>query len=232
MVITDTAIPFAEFPDGSLITNYAPDKLVSIKQYFKREIIVEPVYYNNNLAGSIDDCLIREKVAKLLALALKSLPQGLTFKVYDAYRTVKTQQALYDKYYAQVKLQYPNFSLEQLEQKTKEFVSKPSLDSQYPSVHNTGGAIDLTLFDIVNNRELNMGTVFDDFTSIANTNYFEHTETNLSLNEEIKNNRRLLYWTMIAQGFTNLPTEWWHYDYGDRFWFYYTGNPAIFDGVI
>lgn len=26
--------------------------------------------------------------------------------------------------------------------------------------------------------------------------------------------------------------EWWHYDYGDKFWAYFTKNEAIYDGVI
>ena len=37
---------------------------------------------------------------------------------------------------------------------------------------------------------------------------------------------------MIAEaGFTNLPSEWWHFDYGDKFWAYFTGNTAIYEGI-
>ena len=34
---------------------------------------------------------------------------------------------------------------------------------------------------------------------------------------------------MLQAGFTNLPTEWWHFDYGNKFWAFYTGNDAIYD---
>ena len=71
-----------------------------------------------------------------------------------------------------------------------------------------------------------MGTGFDAFSKKTNTVYYE------GINNEIRNNRRLLYYTMIKAGFTNLPSEWWHYDYGDRFWAYYTKKPAIYRGVF
>jgi D-alanyl-D-alanine dipeptidase len=31
---------------------------------------------------------------------------------------------------------------------------------------------------------------------------------------------------MTDAGFTNMPTKWWHYDYGNKFWAYYTKEPA------
>jgi D-alanyl-D-alanine dipeptidase len=37
---------------------------------------------------------------------------------------------------------------------------------------------------------------------------------------------------MIQAGFTNLPSEWWHYDYGTKFWGYFTGNDALYKGII
>lgn len=37
---------------------------------------------------------------------------------------------------------------------------------------------------------------------------------------------------MNKAGFTNLPSEWWHYDYGEKFWAYYNNTPAIFEGVF
>ncbi len=43
--------------------------------------------------------------------------------------------------------------------------------------------------------------------------------------EQVRENRRLLYYAMIDAGFTNLPSEWWHYDYGDRFWHIRCASP-------
>ena len=37
---------------------------------------------------------------------------------------------------------------------------------------------------------------------------------------------------MTAVGFTNLSSEIWHYDYGDKNWAYYTKNPGLYKGVF
>lgn len=224
-------VPAVDFPKDSFTKSYKDIEMVDIIEYFQSKILVEPIYYNQGLDGASNSCKIRLLTAEKLEAALQSLPENLTFKVYDSYRTVKTQQALYDNYFKTVEAAHKDWSLEQLEAETKMFVSKPSLDEENPSVHNTGGAIDLTLYDREKGRELNMGTVFDDFSPKANTCFFEEN-TDMPCGEEIRSNRRLLYWTMINAGFTNLPTEWWHYDYGDKFWSYYTGNPAVFKGII
>ena len=72
-----------------------------------------------------------------------------------------------------------------------------------------------------------MGTEFDSFSPVTSTNAFEKTN-----NEEIKNNRRILYNAMTKAGFTNLPSEWWHYDYKDRAWAYYKEKPAEYKGIF
>ena len=48
----------------------------------------------------------------------------------------------------------------------------------------------------------------------------------------IKENRRLLYSAMIDTGFTNLPSEWWHYDYGDENWAKAKGLKALYKGIF
>ena len=73
-----------------------------------------------------------------------------------------------------------------------------------------------------------MGIKFDQFTNLTNTDAFE----NKKMNQTIKNNRRLLYNCMIKAGFTNLPSEIWHYDYGNRAWAYYKKKPAIYNGIF
>ena len=108
----------------------------------------------------------------------------------------------------------------------KKFVSEPVKDIKIPPVHTTGGAVDLTIVDDKGN-ELDMGGGFDELSDRSKTSYYEGSEET-----EIINNRRLLYNAMTSAGFTNLPSEWWHYDYGDRFWAYYTKHPAIYEGVF
>lgn len=225
-----TPIPRLEFPGDHTGNGFICDKLVSVQDYFGGKIIVEPVYYNMGISRN-NSCYIRELVAKRLEMALYLLPEGFTFKTYDGWRAIDVQQNLYNDYFQLVKNRNPHMSIEELEAETKKFVSKPSRDSDCPSVHNTGGAIDLTLFDETENKELDMGTPFDDFSHKAYTYAFEE-KTVCERDEEIRRNRRMLYNCMTNAGFTNLPTEWWHYDFGDRFWSFYTGKPAMFRGIL
>lgn len=36
---------------------------------------------------------------------------------------------------------------------------------------------------------------------------------------------------MLAQGFTNIPTEWWHFDYGNSNWAYFSEQPFAYYGA-
>ena len=37
---------------------------------------------------------------------------------------------------------------------------------------------------------------------------------------------------MTKAGFTNIETEYWHYDYGNRNWANITGNAVLYDEII
>ena len=76
-----------------------------------------------------------------------------------------------------------------------------------------------------------MGSGFDEFTDRTHTAYYEINDGG-DRSRTIRENRKLLYHVMTESGFTNLPSEWWHYDYGDRFWAYYTKQPALYRGVF
>ncbi len=75
-----------------------------------------------------------------------------------------------------------------------------------------------------------MGTEFDFFGERANTAYYEDNASDAD--SEARKNRRILYNLMIDTGFTNLPSEWWHFDYGDKLWAYYTGNEGLYTGIF
>lgn len=180
-----------------------------------------------NIDGALSDCFARNTVVDKLKTAESFLPDGLKFKVFDAYRPISVQQSLWDEYRAKVVNANDDLSEDEIDFKTSFFVSKPSYDSSVPSLHNTGGAVDLTLMTD-SGYELNMGTVFDDFSDNAWTNHFELCDNFL----EIQRNRRLLYNAMLLAGFTNLPSEWWHYDYGTKFWGYFNGCNALYSGIL
>lgn len=190
-------------------------------------IKVESQYYVQGITGSYKDCYVRETVLKMLIEAEKNLPKGLKLKIYDGYRPICIQQRLWNFYRQKVKNENPLLSDKEIDFKTSFFVSQPSYDINQPSLHNTGGAVDLTLVTD-NGYELSMGTLFDDFTDRAWTNHFEKYEKN----NDVKENRRILYRAMTSVGFTNLPSEWWHYDYGTKFWAYFKDTEALYKGIL
>lgn len=182
-------------------------------------LLVAPQYVKY---GSPIDCYARETVANLLKTAdnIARGVFGVRLLILDAYRPISVQTALWDKYYNELKIQYPDLPEDEFTAKVKQFVSEPSNDIYHPSVHDTGGAIDVTLVRS-SGIWLDMGTEFDDFSEKSHTAYFEKSRCKAYPRDF----RRALYNVMTAVGFTNLPSEWWHYDYGDAFWAYYTHNP-------
>jgi D-alanyl-D-alanine dipeptidase len=168
---------------------------------------------------------MRKGIYDKLCRAISLLPEGYCFKVFDAWRPFEVQESLYNEYVDKL-IKVEGVEVEIAKEKATCFVSKPSKDIRYPAVHSTGGAIDITIVDN-NHNELNMGTEFDDFSILANTDAFENSD-----NEEVRRNRRLLYRVMTSVGFTNFPSEWWHYDYGDAFWAAQNGiSFALYGGI-
>ena len=78
--------------------------------------------------------------------------------------------------------------------------------------------MDLTLRRLGGAREpVFMGSIFDESSVVSDTDYFErHVKT--ESDRVARTNRRILYWSMTGQGFTNLASEWWHYDWGTQLW--------------
>jgi len=111
--------------------------------------------------------------------------QKLGLKLWDCYRPLSVQR----KFWALV----PD----------ARYVANPAKGSR----HNRGAAVDLTLVDATG-RELDMGTAFDDFSERA------HRDAR-DVSEAARGHRATLEAAMAAEGFLGMPTEWWHFDYGD-----------------
>lgn len=220
------AIPETEMPIATKEHAFKDEEMIDLAAYFPNDFYVEPAYYRQGIAGATEKCMVRLGVAKRLEKAMALLPPSLTFKVFDAWRPTAVQAGLYAQYRNCVQQRHPHWTAAQIDAETVQFVSVPRQDMDFPAVHSTGGAIDLTLADKRTGLEADMGTAFDDFTPQSHTAAFEKTE-----NRRVRENRRLLYWVMTEAGFVNLPSEWWHYDYGDSFWGYYQKKPAIYRGI-
>lgn len=213
-------IPFQKLGDWKKIPIYeCGEKLISLDSLQKMlRTRIEPMYFKQGIKGAISKIYLRESVVARLEEALTLLPKNMELVIWDGWRPLATQQALFDMFKNQISSTTPNLSEEELLARTSVYVSMPSSDATKPSPHNTGGAIDLTVA-YCDGDLLDMGTDFDDFTEKARTVLFEHDNSALTENEIIwRENRRLLYSIMTEAGFTNYPEEWWHFDYGDQFW--------------
>lgn len=221
-------IPDNVLPDTSNIKIIPiDDPLVCISDEFQDIMVFQPKYFERGIPGAIKQLYTRKTVSDMLLNAARSLPNGYKLKIFDAWRPIGVQKALYDEYYSSLRHTFEgmNKSDAELKKMASLFVSYPSNNPNCPFVHSTGGAVDLTIVD-ASGRELNMGTGFDDFSDAAHTVHFERSSI-----FEVRDNRRLLYHTMQSAGFTNYPCEWWHYDFGDRFWAAMTNRESIYTGI-
>lgn len=182
-------------------------------------------YHAAGIAGAPRECLLRAGVWPMLERAVCLLPEEYGLLIFDAYRPLAVQKALYDAYAGRVRRAHPAYTPEQLAAAVDDFVALPKADPKRPAPHATGGAVDLTL--CLDGAPLDMGTGFDDFTANARTAAWEETPRTPQ-DEAIRANRRLLYHTMRAAGFVNYSEEWWHYSYGDRLWARTFGKTPVY----
>jgi D-alanyl-D-alanine dipeptidase len=217
-------IPVSE-PSGETLV-YLDDVFVCDSKYYRWAEMDGAA-----LPGSSPSIMCRKTVCEMLKRAEALLPEGYRFVIYDAYRPISVQQALWDHFRAQKAKEFPDASPEEIDRQTQFCVSLPSYDIHLPSLHNTGGAVDLTIAG-PDGRELDMGCEFDEFTGRAWTVYYEDGSEGAGLNDAARDNRRLLYNVMTSAGFTNFPAEWWHFDYGDEKWALYTGKRPIYAGIL
>jgi D-alanyl-D-alanine dipeptidase len=160
---------------------------VNLKDYSK-DFVYDMKYAtsDNFLKAKVYDCaecFLRLKTVKAMLNAnAEFMKNGYKIKIFDCYRPLDIQKKMWKI--------VPN----------PDYVANPSKGS----IHNRGGAVDITLVD-ANGIELDMGTTFDYFGVEASHNY-------QYLSQEIKANRTLLKTIMIQNGFNAMDSEWWHYN--------------------
>ncbi|SFH86804.1 M15 family metallopeptidase [Modicisalibacter xianhensis] len=186
-------------------------------------IKVFPAYAKQGIPGAVPECYVREGVYRRLLAVARSLPAGLQLVVLDGWRPWRVQQYLFDTLYEAIRAHHGEADETELLTRTREFVSVPSRDPLAPSPHLTGGAVDVTLCD-ADGLQLDMGTLFDEAVPASHTAALEGQGTHDARLARARDNRRLLFNAMREQGFTNLPSEWWHYDFGDQLWAHYGGH--------
>ena len=122
-------------------------------------------------------------VKKLAAVISDLKAKGLGILIWDGFRPVSAQQALWDI--------CPDTN----------YVSHPVTGNRS---HCRGSAVDLTLIDLNTGKQLVMPSDFDDFSAKADRNYSD-------VSAEAAANAVLLEQIMQKHGFKGYSKEWWHY---------------------
>jgi len=166
----------------------------------------------------------REAVLIRLRELLAVFKPHFGFEIFDAFRSYTTQKALFHNFYQQVQIDNPNWDNEQVWQKAQRFVALPDDPQRHHAApHNTGGAIDLSLIDLMTGKTMEFGNAIDSISDISRTDFFKQDfEPKHGIAEDVwllaRKNRRLLFNAMKYVGFANYHPEWWHYDLGDHIW--------------
>jgi CubicO group peptidase (beta-lactamase class C family)/D-alanyl-D-alanine dipeptidase len=132
---------------------------------------------------------MQRPAAEALARVSKAIaPKGFGLKVFDPYRPWSVTKMFWD---ATPDSQHM-------------FVADPSKGSR----HNRGCAVDLTLYDLKSDKQVDMVSGYDEFSDRAYPNYWGGTSRQ-------RWHREFLRRAMEDEGFTVYEAEWWHFDFKD-----------------
>ena len=182
--------------DFVLLSEAVPDAILEIRYYSTYNFVGDRIDgYEEPLA-----MLTTEAAAALKEVSDELMGMGFRLKIFDAYRP---QMAV---------THFMNWALEPEDTRMKEYFY-PDLDKDvlFPqgyiaehSGHSRGSTVDLTLFDMNTEREVDMGGTFDFFGELSHPDYTGITEEQYAM-------RMLLRETMMKHGFRPLAEEWWHF---------------------
>ena len=193
--IYEAIIDTKEISDTAIIELKEEDGnfLFNMKYATKDNFLKEKVY---NCAK----CLLRKKAVGALNTAGKlAKEKGYRIMFFDCYRPLYIQKKMWKIV------------------SDPRYVANPATGS----IHNRGGAVDLTLTDM-EGKPIDMGTKFDHFGKEAHHDFTE-------LSNEVIQNRLTLKNIMIASGFEPLNSEWWHYSLPEARKYSLGNTPIICD---
>lgn len=186
--------------------SYDSSNFVEI-EYLIKGIIIDMRYNSNynfvgeKIDGYLDNCalLTLDCANALKKVNEEFLKDGYCIKVFDAYRPYRAL------------LHFEKW-LKNDDESMKEFFYKDLsklelMENNYVSLlssHTRGSTIDMTIVDLKTNKELDMGSSFDEFGIKSNYNYKFLTQ------EQLKN-RYYLREKMKKYNFKPLDSEWWHF---------------------
>lgn len=184
-----------------LLSEAVPDAILEIRYYSTYNFVGDRIDgYEEPLAF-----LTKEAASALKNVSDELITKGYRLKIFDAYRPQKAVT------------HFMNWALDENDVRMKKYFY-PELDKKvlFPqgyiaehSGHSRGSTVDLTLFDMTTEKEVDMGGTFDYFGELSHPDYRNITE------EQYKN-RMLLREVMLKHGFKPLVEEWWHFTLADE----------------
>ena len=184
------------------LASFIPDAILEIRYHTSYNFVGEPIDgYEQPTA-----LLTREAAEALRAVSDDVMAQGYRLKIYDAYRpqcavdhfvrwASNLPDTLMKRYF------YPGVEKSSLFE--EEYIMKKS-------GHTRGSTVDLTLFDMTTEKELDMGGTFDRF------GIESHPDYTATLTPQQYANRMILREAMVRHGFKTLDSEWWHFTLADE----------------
>ena len=202
------------------IAEAIPDAILEIRYYSTYNFVGERIDgYREPTA-----LLTKEAAAALRQVSDDLLGQGYRLKIFDAYRP----QSAVDH--------FVRWAADVSDTTMKPFFY-PDLDKSVlfeqeyimaKSGHTRGSTVDLTLFDMALERDVDMGGTFDWFGPESHPDFCgnpdtgEYTADNSSspsgrsISAEQFANRMILRDAMLRHGFKPLYSEWWHFTLSDE----------------
>jgi D-alanyl-D-alanine dipeptidase len=183
------------------------------------------------IPNNTDYTNMRKSVYEKLLQAQALLPAGLSFCLYEGYRSLGLQKMLFENRYKMIQELYPAWDHDALFDENIKMVS-PVVNkdgSLNTPPHSTGAAVDVYLLD-QDGKAIDMGIHPEDWMkdqdgSVSMTN-------SPKISAEAQKNRDIMSHVLSQVGFINYPTEYWHWSYGDRYWAYFKNEPYAIYGTL
>ncbi len=182
--------------DFVLLSEAVPDAILEIRYYSTYNFVGDRIDgYEQPTA-----LLTKEAATALRKVSDQLKAKGYRLKIFDAYRP---QRAV---------THFMNWAKDTGDVRMKPYFY-PELDKSVlfaqgyiaeHSGHSRGSTVDLTLFDMKTEKEVDMGGTFDYFGERSHPDFKKISKKQYAL-------RMLLREAMLANGFKPLPEEWWHF---------------------
>ena len=180
-----------------------PDVLLDIRYFSSFNFIGERIDGYEEPAA----LLTREAAQALKEASREAMEQGFRLKIYDAYRPQKAVDHFVRWAKDPEDIRMKAFFYPELEK--TEIIPQGYIAEH--SGHSRGSTVDLTLFDMATQQDVDMGGTFDFFGELSHPDYSGVSEVQHA-------NRMLLQSLMVKHGFRPLETEWWHFTLENEPW--------------